>query len=364
MFLKNRFWYTCIYTYLIIISLSLISSCEEEQPVPDEKEYLTQPVCDGEYTIKDYDHHVVGFYPYYRQDELMIKDIPWEKLTRVIYAFAVPESDGSLNTSDLSQTDLFVGLAHAHGVEAFFSIGGAADSDAFPKMAVNGISRSKFVKEVREYLFAHCFDGVDIDWEKWTGNSTGTIIHEESDGLVRLVKELKTELEPFGLKVSIDLYGSNSGGKHYYDELTEYADQLMVMSYCFSGPWSDPGPHSAYEDAIGSGSDVNSTGLAYWANYRGWPKEKLLLGVPFFGIDFDLDGGTWLTYKNIIQNHPEAFYADQVNNIYYDGLETMRRKTQYIIDNQFDGIMIWEIAQDTQPDSTSLLQAIHETIHP
>lgn len=135
------------------------------------------------------------------------------------------------------------------------------------------------------------------------------------------------------------------------------------MAYDFSGWWTGPGPHSSYEDAIGSGSDEVSTGLAYWVNYRGWPKEKILLGVPFYGRDFD-DNGKSISYRTIASQFPEAPEYDQINNIYYNGKETIRRKATYIVENQFSGIMMWELAHDAPEDSISLLNVIDEVINP
>jgi len=156
---------------------------------------------------------------------------------------------------------------------------------------------------------------------------------------------------------------SNWGGRHI-PEVEEYVDYVQVMAYDFTGPWSAPGPHSAFEDAIGTGSDVNSTGLAYWVNYRGFSKDKIILGVPFYGRDFDINGGDGVTYANILQEYPDAWKYDRVDNIYYDGISTMVRKAQYIKDNQYPGVMIWELAQDHPADSVSLLNYIDQVLNP
>ncbi|MBS0000466.1 MAG: hypothetical protein KFF73_15910 [Cyclobacteriaceae bacterium] len=125
-----------------------------------------------------------------------------------------------------------------------------------------------------------------------------------------------------------------------------------------------PGPHSSFEDAIGSGSSQTSTGLAYWINYRKWPESKFLLGVPFYGRDFDDRQGAGISYADILEMYPEAWAYDQAANIYYNGMPTMSRKAQYIVDQRFSGIMIWELAQDHPTDSLSLLNAIHREFNP
>ena len=89
--------------------------------------------------------------------------------------------------------------------------------------------------------------------------------------------------------------------------------------------------------------------------------SKVLLGVPFYGKDFDNNAES-ISYKGIVELYPDAPYHDQVANIYYDGIETMKLKTQYVVENQYAGIMIWELSHDSQVDSISLLNAIDETI--
>lgn len=341
----------------------LMYSCNHEEEV-NKNEYLDKPLCGGIFHPKQIDYKVVGFYPSYRHETLPVSSIQWDKITRIVYAFAIPNADGTLNTGSLSMVDNLVEAGHSKGVEVYFSVGGGDGSVNYPELATNETSRNRFVNEIREYVFQHCLDGVDIDWEYWSGSATSTIFPDESNALVSILKDLQKELSPFNLGISIDLSATDWGGKHFMDEIPDYVNDLQVMSYDFTGPWSAPGPHSAFDDAIGSGSENTSTGLAYWVNYRMWPQNHVLLGVPFYGRDFDLNGGEGISYSDILMLHPEAWQYDQVENIYYDGINTMMQKTQYVIDHQYAGIMIWELAQDSSVDSISLLSTIDRVINP
>jgi len=75
----------------------------------------------------------VGFYPSWEPDAMDMQSIPWDKLTRIIYAFVLPNADGTINTSSLLNISQLVDLAHSHGVEIYFSIGGGDGSANFPK---------------------------------------------------------------------------------------------------------------------------------------------------------------------------------------------------------------------------------------
>jgi GH18 family chitinase len=346
----------------VMVMLSILISCSDEEIVTDG--YLEEPACKESFIPKSFNYHVIGFYPSYRHSTLPVSEIDWEKITRIVYAFAKPNVDGTLYTSELTNISQLVEEAHAHGVEVYFSVGGGgSNSEHFPAIAADKEASERLVKEIRQYLFENCLDGVDIDWENWSGSLTNTVNMEESMAYAEILMNLKNEIKPFGLGLSIDVSASHWGGRHILD-VKDYVDYLQVMAYDFTGPWSEPGPHSSFEDAIGSGSDASSTGLAYWVNYRNWSRSKVVLGVPFYGRDFDNQGGAGITYAEILNRYPDAWDYDQVDNIYYNGISTMIQKAQYVKNYNYTGVMIWELAQDHPSDSLSLLNYLHQALNP
>ncbi len=347
----------CILAAPVIL---LLAACDSEQTTaPPEP-----TVCTDTFQRRDATLEVIGFYPSWKHDVLPVRDIRWDALTRVIYAFAIPGPRGQLDVSSLTQVDALVAGAHANGVEAYLSVGGGGQSEGFPVLAASASSRSRLVFEVVDYVGRHCLDGVDIDWESWTKNADSSPVSSEVENLVLLLTELRTELDEVGLQMSIDVYASDWFGRHYSDAVEDLVDQVHVMGYDFSGPWSEPGPHSSYDQAIGSGSDQWSTGLAYWREYRGWSVTKTYLGVPFYGRDFDTNGGAGIAYRDILELYPDAPNSDRVANIYYNGVATIEAKTRFVADNGYPGVMIWEIAHDTDDPTTSLLSAIDRTASP
>lgn len=340
---------------ILVISVLLLAACrsplvEETEPAP--------VVCKETFQRKSAAMKVVGFYPSYKHEVLAPAAIDWEKITRVVYAFALPSPTGVPDVSGLTRVGELVENAHAHGVEAYLSVGGGGGSSAFPIFAARAANRRRFVVGVRDYLGTHCLDGVDIDWEAWSIDGSGRPIEAEMDDLVALLTELGDELRPLGLGISIDVYGSNWGGRHYRDAVHALVDEVQVMAYDFSGPWSPPGPHSSFEQAIGTGSTASSTGLAYWVGYRGWPKSKILLGVPFYGRDFDVKQGEGIAWRDILTRYPEAHLSDRVANIYYNSPATIEAKTRHVVENGYAGMMIWELSHDTPQGDFRLLEAL------
>jgi GH18 family chitinase len=100
----------------------------------------------------------------------------------------------------------------------------------------------------------------------------------------------------------------------------------------------------------------------YWIE-RGLPKEKAVLGVPFYGYGF---GAAFrkrdYPYSEIVKTHPGAETSDQVgDSIWYHGIPTIKSKAAYAKEPGLAGIMIWSLDYDV-PGEKSLLTAIHEVL--
>jgi len=63
---------------------------------------------------------------------------------------------------------------------------------------------------------------------------------------------------------------------------------------------------------------------------------------------------------NTILRYNPSPSIDEVEGIFFNGIETIQRKVCLAIREKIAGVMIWELAQDTT-DETSLLLAIERT---
>jgi chitinase len=334
----------------IFLLLLLSLSCDEEA------------ACDNDFQGKNFEKHVIGFYPNWKIKELAIKDIQWEYLTRVIYAFAQPSAEGGLITYDLHNSKELVQTAHENGVEAFLSIGGGGGkSTHFGAMAAKRESRTRFVAEVVAYTEKYCFDGIDIDWE-YLSYKTETARAVEQKALVILLYDLQKALRAIGKELSIDVYGSIWGGGFFLDEVIDYVDYVHIMAYDFSGKWSEAKPHSSLEQAFGTDKKEASSGVHYWANVRKWQRYKLILGIPFYGRDFNDKNVKGKPFKEIIREYPTAFNQDTINQIFYNGVGLVKQKARKAKAEGLGGVMVWELTQDHEGEH-SLLKAIGDSMN-
>lgn len=291
---------------------------------------------------------VVGYYPDWKayQPEKLQMDI----LTHIVYAFAIPTSDGSLLPLEHPETAArLIQDAHNSQVKVLLAVGGwSYNGNELEPVFMNATSTSEKTRLFGDQILAMCsqygFDGIDIDWEhpRIDGNS--------KDQYQELILYLAPKLHAQGkILTSAVISGVSADGNVYYDAaahsdaVLKAVDWIHIMAY----DGGDGERHSSYEFAVNCAN--------YWCNTRQLPREKAVLGVPFYGRP------GWAGYEDILAADPEAWNKDHtlVNGIdaYYNGVSTIEKKAAYA-KGHLGGIMIWELTQDTGDRSKSLLSAI------
>jgi len=286
------------------------------------------------------DFKTVGYLPTYRFSA--IDNIELDKLTHLNIAFANPDANGDLKTDGTSITSV-VQQAHEAGLDVYIALAGAASPLSVWENWITPNKRSSFIKGIMEYVKKHDLQGIDVDIE-W-----GTV----NDDYSGFVLELRDSLNYYDLGLTVALPGI-----YRYPEITDEAlaafDWVNLMVYDLTGPWdsSNPGPHSPYSFAENS--------INYWLD-QGLEKNRMTLGVPFYGYDFtDLNNIRALLFSEIVEMNEANATVDQVGEIYFNGLPTITQKTQLAL-SELSGIMIWELGQDFFGEF-SLLKKINETI--
>jgi chitinase len=286
---------------------------------------------------------VVG---YVTNDQLAVVD--YRKITHLNVAFENPDSSGNMSHSPAN--DIYIQKSHEAGKKVLISIagGGASHNPAMQQLYFNLISdtnRRMFVEKLVAYVNARGFDGLDVDLE-------GPSINAD---YAKFISDLHAVLKPRGKLLTAALSHMNGADK-VPDETLQLFDFINIMAYDATGPWRPEiaGQHSSFEFA--------KTSLDYWIG-RGLPKNKAILGVPFYGYGFGDDFNQGMGFGEIIAKYPAAENRDiSGNTIYYNGIPTIRQKTNYVVDGGYGGIMIWQLGHDAI-GPLSLLTAIHQVIN-
>lgn len=301
---------------------------------------------------KDEGFKVVGYFPAWEAEKR--NRIRYNVVTHIIYSFAIPNDDGTLNPLENSENaSALITEAHKNGVKVLLAVGGwsyngnplepifKSATDTPEKIVV-------LTSSIMELVNEYGFDGVDIDWEHPRYNDISQTQY------ISLLKSLRCELDKNNLLLtSAVLSGVTADGNimpdaaAHSDEVIETVNWLNIMAY----DGGDGDRHSSYEFAVNCGN--------YWGNTRNIAKDKYVLGVPFYGRP------SWSSYDALVYVNPDADKSDTttINGIeaHYNGVETIIKKTEWALKNA-GGIMIWELSQDCIDENKSLLNAIGRTV--
>ncbi len=207
-----------------------------------------------------------------------------------------------------SVEDYLVGRAHAAGTKALLMLGGDGfDGRGFMLSSTDEV-RPAFVENVVDYLVAHDYDGVDLDWENCLSGDRGcgeaegedpVLAAEARRRLVALMDELRAEAatrpefaeEPIlltfpGYAVNVN-WLDDGKVEPWQAEVANRADQFNLMSYGIGTTWNGAGWSSWFSGALGGASpttpiDLTSSVAAYVRS--GVPRERIGIGIGFYGI--------------------------------------------------------------------------------
>lgn len=279
-------------------------------------------------------YKVVGYMPSWAGN---VADIQYDKLTHINYSFALPNADGTIQPiENPGKLTNLVTLGHQNNVDILIAVGGwnGGNDSAFETLAKNANLRTNFVNNIMSFVNTYNLDGVDIDWEYPDPGASG-------DAYTLLMSELATSLHGAGKILTAAVVGEGYTAGGVQDEVFTFIDFINIMAYD-GGNGADHSPYSYAENT-----------LAYWLG-RGLPKEKAILGLPFYSRP------GWLAYNTIVANNSNAPDVDFIDGQYYNGIATIKAKTELAM-SIGGGVMMWELSQDTW-DETSLLSAIDEVI--
>jgi chitinase len=338
----------------------------------------------------------MGYYASWAPDQYPISEIEWSGLTRIAMAFYLPNQDGSMTLAG-GNPQLAINLlaaAHANGVKAIASIGGADSQSGFQAATASGTVAS-FAANLVSLLTTTGYDGIDIDWEPMDKTDEPAVI--DIANRIRKAKPGALLTIPIGA-INVNLGADLSG----YPAIVAAYDQLNIMSYGQAGAWSGwKSWHSSalYHTDSATPISIDSTVKLYLA--AGVPAAKLGIGIGFYGLcysspvtgpDQALNGSTLVTsdgtisYANIMTKYYSAsarqwdslarvpylsFSAphapDGCTYISYDDEQSIAEKGTYVKAKGLGGVIQWELNEGYLSSAAAgqrnpLLKAIHDNV--
>lgn len=269
-----------------------------------------------------------------------IKTLDLSRMTDLNLAFGDPpkcdgictaQSDMTFTVKGQMDTDLdaVIAAAHAAGVKVFLSVGGGGGDQLIIQFYNAGLS-APLVASLDRYIRAHHFDGVDVD-----------------------IEDPANMGQPYASFVSLLTFDLHAEGRLVTCAVAKYLQASMPGSALHQFDFINVMNYSSYADAV--------TALQFYAQDEKIPKDKIVLGVPFFASN--AGDSKEEDYNTILTAYPNAWKVnlagggalDDGQGFYYVGEDTMAQETQ--LGKQYGGIMIWHLLGDA-PAPHSLLKVI------
>ncbi len=287
-------------------------------------------------------HRIVGYLPDWNYQPF--RELDLSQLTHINIAFCNPDDNGRLYC-DIPERELksIISAAHSSNVEVFAALGGGGGCDGYLKHLDTPEERAAFNSNIMDYCENYDFDGIDLDIEL---SSRNEIWNYYGDWCT----ELRTLCDERDMKMSTAT--AQWVAEKVSPETFTLFDFVNVMAYDND---EDAHSHASYE--------YSEECLDYFSERKKIPREKLVLGVPFYGrgytADGELDWNSYMSFADIVSKGDEYYTADRYNGIAYNGADTIAKKAE--LANGYGGIMMWELTQDAKGEK-SLLKVINDTL--
>ncbi len=328
-------------------------------------------------------YRVVGYYPMWEETSMPASAVNFNVLTHINHAFAWPNADGSISSDDDVVDTALINTTHRAGRKILLSFGGAGttQTENFATVTADSALSKTFINNIVSQLAASHYDGADLDWE-------GPSNLAQRANEAAFVQELRSAFRAVDTTwlITMAIGASDYSGQwRDFATLTLYVDWFNAMEYDFHGSWSSVSGHNA---PLMIGTDPSADpdaysivqSIQYLAGTRAIPKDKLVLGLPFYGKSFGtstlytrysgeadlaysdimdtLKNGTWTYVWDSGSNAPYYTSSSPAELITLDDSASIALKCQYVRTEGLAGVMIWEISQDLIGQNQPLMDVV------
>lgn len=197
--------------------------------------------------------------------------------------FILDNASGKLKDSSSKEA---VDLLRSRGLEIHPLVGNQFDSALTSQFLANTGAQSSFIQALVNKASSLGVDGLNIDFESLSG--------KDRNAFTAFIKSLTDAAHEKNLKISVDLPRGSTKWNHLsafdHEKLGGIADYIITMAY---------DQHYSGSDKPGSVAGLQwvEEGIQEFLSY-GIPRDKLVLGIPFYVREWSLDAkGTLLGNK-------------------------------------------------------------------
>lgn len=251
---------------------------------------------------------VFGWFPYWQGSTYL--NFEWNLLTDLSYfAYEVDPSTGNAISTHNWSSAVVIDSAQAHGVRVNLCVTLFSDHATF---FGSSTAQQTLIDNLITLVQQRNANGVNIDFEAVPSSQASNL----NNFLVNLATQMHTQIP--GSQVSIALYAVDWGNVFDEPTLNNYLDYFIIMGYdyYYSGS-STAGPNDPCYPFTASGYNL-SRSINYYLN-AGIEKEKLILGLPYYGFDWPTTSSSLyasttasasVKLYNTIMDNTSGYYSD------------------------------------------------------
>lgn len=339
---------------------------------------------DSVHHITDVDYHslsdtvnkvVYGFHPYWMGSSHESYD--YDLLTDIAYfSFELDPKTGLFETTNKWDENGILDSAQKYGCKMHITISNFTQSNN-RKFLKNEKSRSDNIEEIIKAVTVpeRGLDGVVIDFEN--------VPSDVRDELTQYVKDLSTALKEHGKVLSITIPAIDSYNAFDIEGIEDYIQFFLLMGYDYYGSWStEAGPVAPfYSQPLWGSYNVESSVDDYLT--RGMEASQMILVVPYYGASWEVDHSELpsprkkflksVTFREVKRSYSNetpileptsksAYFnietEEGVTQIWFDNVEALAHKYDFVISEKLAGIGIWALGYDN--GYTDLWQLIEQ----
>lgn len=344
-----------------------------------------------------------AYFPGFGDSAYPIEGLRADLLTHLFYAFATIE-DGRPKLPPRAKAEVAeIRRLHPH-LRVVMSIGGWG-ADGFSDAARTPPGRAEFADRCVE--LAADFDGIDLDWEFPVSGGPEEVVHRPEDrrNCTLLAQDLRDRLGPDRLLTAALPAGRLQSAGPYdpaesYElaELAGILDFVNLMTYDFGTGFS---PIATFNAPLAEVADEpldprlrqwnNVAGAVSYYERSGVPRDRLVLGVPFYGRGFRVAApgeqaglfqpqigtvpvGDWRDIQRDLlsdpawerHRHPVArsawlYHPGTHTFVSYEDAESIEERAAYAVRENLRGVFMWHVMGDDHEHS--LLEAMTRPWH-
>ncbi len=317
---------------------------------------------------------------YYAGRTTMIDSFEVEKLTHLIFSFCHLKGDSLFvsNARDSATIERMVALKKRNpALKIILSLGGWGGCKTCSMEFSTKKGRRIFAKTTKSLINYFKADGIDLDWEYPVieGFPGHAFSINDKANFTALVKKLRKKL---GDKNEISF--AAGGFDAFIDSSIDWrkvmplVNRVNLMSYDLTSGFSTTSGHhtplysnSKQKESVDNGvkkliaagvsPDKIVIGAAFYARLflvNDTTNNGLYLPAQFYhGLSFSHFADTinvkngFIRYWDTTAKAPYAFNMQRKLLATYDDTESIKLKTEYVLQNHLNGIMFWQLADDS-----------------